>query len=114
MVECGVVDGPDVLRSVRRCLEPVMVRGAVRIVLGCTHFPLLDQTIQEAVAGRAQIIDPGPAVAKQALRVASELAVGQGSGRIAVELTGTDTGFDVVADLVGLANPQVAVISALT
>ena len=114
MVEGGVVDGPEVLRSVRRCLEPLLVRGADRIVLGCTHFPLLEATIRQVVARQAQVVDPGPAVARQSLRIASELAVGQGSGRIEVELTGTDRGFDVVADLVGLANPQVAVISALT
>jgi glutamate racemase len=114
MVEAGVIDGPEVLRSVSRCLEPLLDRGADRIVLGCTHFPLLETTIKQVVARRAQVVDPGPAVARQSLRIASELAVRHGSGRLEIELTGTDIGFDVVADLVGLANSQVAVISGIT
>ena len=114
LVEAGMIDAPETMESVARCLEPLIERRADRIVLGCTHFPLLEGAIQAALAGRAEIVDPGPAVAKQTLRIAQRLGIEQGSGRLTVELTGTDRGVDRVLTLVGLANTQVAVISQIT
>ena len=113
-VEAGLIDAPETIESVARCLEPLIERRADRIVLGCTHFPLLERPIRAALAGRAEIVDPGPAVAKQTLRIAEPLGVGVGSGDLTVELTGTDRGVDRVLTLVGLANTQVAVISHIT
>jgi glutamate racemase len=114
LVEAGRIDSPETFESVTRCLEPLIERRADRIVLGCTHFPLLEHAIRQALAGRAEIVDPGPAVARQTLRVAEQLGTTKGSGRLNVELTGSDRGVDRVLELVGLANAQVAVISQLT
>jgi glutamate racemase len=114
LVEAGMIDAPETIESVATCLEPLIERRADRIVLGCTHFPLLEHAIQHALAGRAEIVDPGPAVAKQTLRIAGPLGIERGSGRLTVELTGNDRGVDQVLTLVGLANTQVAVISQIT
>ena len=114
MVEAGLIDAPETIESVAKCLEPLIERRADRIVLGCTHFPLLEGAIQHALAGRAEIVDPGPAVARQTLRVAGSMRIEQGSGRLTIELTGSDRGIDRVLTLVGLANTQVAVISQIT
>jgi len=114
LVEAGMIDSPETLESVARCLEPLIERRADRIVLGCTHFPLLERAIHRALAGRAEIVDPGPAVARQVLRVAQRIGIDHGSGRLTVELTGTTRGADGVLALVGLANSDVAVISQIT
>ncbi len=114
LVEAGMIDAPETTESVARCLEPLLERRADRIVLGCTHFPLLERAIRHALAGRAEIVDPGPAVAKQTLRIAQPLGIERGSGRLSVELTGTDRGVDDVLTRVGLANTHVAVISQIT
>jgi glutamate racemase len=46
--------------------------GADTLVLGCTHYPFLRDAI-EAVAGRVEIIETGPAVARELLRRLGEV-----------------------------------------
>ena len=56
-------------RIVRRRIEPLLRAGADKIVLGCTHFPHLKPVIEKVCAGRAEVIDPSDAVARQAKRI---------------------------------------------
>ena len=68
------VDGNRLLSAavekvVRRRVEPLLRAGADKIVLGCTHFPHLKPVIEKVCAGRAEVIDPSEAVARQAKRV---------------------------------------------
>lgn len=111
LVETGDMRTERSAEAVARCLEPLLEQGADRIVLGCTHFPLLGDDIARVVEGRAGIVDPGPAVARQTIRVASRLGIDRGDGHLAIQLTGDSRGLDAVIELVGLANPEVAVIS---
>ena len=67
-------DRERVLGVVRARVEPLLSAGADVIVLGCTHFPLLIGAIEEVCAGRAEVIDPSPAVARQIRRVLASLA----------------------------------------
>ena len=60
-------------RIVRRRVEPLLRAGADKIVLGCTHFPHLKTVIEKVCAGRAEVIDPSDAVARQAKRVLESL-----------------------------------------
>ena len=69
LVEQGVLEGPEAESLVRRYVEPMLEAGADHIVLGCTHYPFLTATIEKIVGGRAAIINPAPAVARQAWRV---------------------------------------------
>ncbi|MGN0854558.1 MAG: glutamate racemase [Kiritimatiellia bacterium] len=55
--------------AVRRRIEPLLAAGADHIVLGCTHFPHLRPVIEKVAAGRAAVLDPSEAVARQAKRV---------------------------------------------
>ena len=71
------VDGRRLLsasveKMVRRRIEPLLRAGADKIVLGCTHFPHLKPVIERVCAGRAEVIDPSDAVARQAERVLKE------------------------------------------
>ena len=61
--------GLEVERVVRAKIEPLLKAGADRIVLGCTHFPHLKPVIEKVCAGRAEVIDPSDAVARQIRRV---------------------------------------------
>ena len=56
-------------RIVRAKVEPLLKAGADRIVLGCTHFPHLKSVIENVCAGRAEVVDPSMAVARQAKRI---------------------------------------------
>jgi glutamate racemase len=73
LVESGDFDGPEAEALVRRYVEPMLEAGADHIVLGCTHYPFLTDTIARIVQGRAAIVNPAPAVAQQARRVVSAL-----------------------------------------
>jgi len=40
-----------------------------RLVLGCTHYPFVAETIRGILGDGVQIIDPAPAIARQVKRV---------------------------------------------
>ena len=60
-------------KIVRRRVEPLLKAGADKIVLGCTHFPHLKAVIEKVCAGRAEVIDPSDAVARQAKRILEKI-----------------------------------------
>jgi glutamate racemase len=77
LVEKGILTGPEAEKTISASLKPLLDEGADVIVLGCTHYPFLTQTIQKAAQTShperdIQIIDPAPAVAKQLLKVMTE------------------------------------------
>ena len=69
LVERGELDGPEVEAAVRAHITPLLDQGVDQIVLGCTHFPFLKPAIERIAAGRASVIDPSAAVARQVRRV---------------------------------------------
>ena len=80
LVENRELSGPHAEEVVRASLQPLLDAGADTIVLGCTHYPFLIDTIRKvadsitAPQGRepVRIIDPAPAVARQLLKVLDE------------------------------------------
>ena len=71
LVERKEISGAAAERVVRARIEPLLKAGCDKIVLGCTHFPHLKPLIEKICAGRAEVIDPSDAVARQARRVLS-------------------------------------------
>ena len=68
-VEAGEINGPEVEALLRRYLKPLLERGADTLVLGCTHYPFLIPAMRRIVGADVAILDPSPAVARQAGRV---------------------------------------------
>lgn len=68
-VENGQLDTFETEQLLRQYLVPMLAAGVDQIVLGCTHYPLLIPLIGRIVAGRAQVIDPADAVARQVERL---------------------------------------------
>ena len=77
LVEKGMTEGREAEDTVGMCIEPLLDAGADTIVLGCTHYPFLSQTISK-IASRlvpereVTIIDPAPAVARHLVEVMTE------------------------------------------
>ena len=75
LVEAGKTHGPEAEEVVRESLEPLLDKGADVIVLGCTHYPFLADTIKKVAAAHGadgnsfHLIDPAPAVARHLLEV---------------------------------------------
>ncbi len=74
LVETGNTSGKEAEDIIRTSLKPLLDEGADRIVLGCTHYPFLMDTIKKVASELyperdIEIIDPAPAVAKHTLEV---------------------------------------------
>lgn len=77
-VEMLRLNGAEFLEEVGRVVEPLLQRGADRLVLGCTHYSFLTELLEPILAGRAELIDVAAAVARQVARQACGLPLGQG------------------------------------
>jgi glutamate racemase len=86
LVEAGILDGPEAEATVRASLQPLLDEGADVVVLGCTHYPFLRPVIERIAGPGVQVIDPAPAVARQAQRLLEERGVPMGEGPFSVEL----------------------------
>ncbi len=74
LAEAGEITSPRARLAVRRCLAPLLATGIDQLVLGCTHFPFLSEAIQAEAGPGVTIVDPSPAVARQAGRVLRDRA----------------------------------------
>lgn len=71
LVENNQEESPEAYETVARLLKPMLDAGADRIVLGCTHYPFLANTMRRVIGDRdVQLINPAPAIER---RVASLL-----------------------------------------
>jgi glutamate racemase len=68
-IERGDLDGVETRRILRAALLPMLAQGIDTVVLGCTHYPFVIDQIQEIAGPEVRVIDPAPAVARQAGRV---------------------------------------------
>lgn len=97
LVEKGCTSGPEAEKVVMQSLKPLIDEGADRIVLGCTHYPFLSQTLSKVAAGIAperdiQIIDPAPAVAKHLFEIMKQEGLIREDGfQIILQASGDDT-----------------------
>ena len=68
LVEKGITTGPEAESIVSRSLLPLLDAGADTVVLGCTHYPFLSDTIKKVAAAyngndllkEFHLIDPAP------------------------------------------------------
>jgi glutamate racemase len=70
-VEQGDLAGPHTIELLRMYTKPLTDRGADSIVLGCTHYNFLQDTIKQVVGPSVTLFDSAAAVARQTARVLS-------------------------------------------
>jgi glutamate racemase len=64
-IEAGDLAGDKTKVLLTQYLEPLLLRHADTIVLGCTHYPFLVPLIHKIAGAKVTIIDPAPAVARE-------------------------------------------------
>jgi glutamate racemase len=74
-VETGDLEGPAMQAMLRRFLEPMLSANADTIVLACTHYPFVIDSIRRIVGEHVNVIDPAPAIARHVRRVLGEHAL---------------------------------------
>lgn len=65
LVEEGWLKKPETRMIVKKYLHPLKVRQISSLILGCTHYPILKQTIQQKIGQKVKIIDSSLAVSAQ-------------------------------------------------
>lgn len=84
LVEEGTLSGSEVEAAVKRYAIPMVMAGADTLVLGCTHYPFLRESIQKVVGPTISLIDTGEAVAR---RTASIVTLDRGQGETSIHTT---------------------------
>ncbi|HHM01908.1 MAG TPA: glutamate racemase [Caldithrix abyssi] len=59
LVEEGWLDDPVTMMTLHKYLDPVLSPDIDSLILGCTHYPLLAESIQKVTGDSVQLIDSG-------------------------------------------------------
>jgi len=72
-IEFGEPGAPALDAMLERYVGPLLAKGADTLVLGCTHYPLVQASIERVIrrhtGGEVTLIDTGDAVARQLARL---------------------------------------------
>ncbi len=79
-IEAGDLDGPITRRILESALRPMLQHNIDTVVLGCTHYPFVIDQIQQIVGDSVRVIDPAPAVARQAKRLLDKKGIAHSDG----------------------------------
>lgn len=66
IVENGMTESEESKEILKKYIQPMIDSGVDQIVLGCTHYPFLINQILEITGDKINILNPAPAVARQA------------------------------------------------
>ena len=75
-VEANHLDHYDTKQLIKKYTRPLLQQNADTIILGCTHYPFLYQTISQVVGKDIQIIETGKPVAQQLQRILQQYRLG--------------------------------------
>jgi len=67
LIEKGEIMGEEVEAATREYVGPLVEAGYLDIVLGCTHYPFVAQTIKK-IYPRVRLIDPASFVAREVMQ----------------------------------------------
>jgi glutamate racemase len=68
-IEKGYLSTPKTCRILENAINPMLDAGVDTLVMGCTHYPFVIPEIEKLARGRARVIDPAPAIARQVRHV---------------------------------------------
>ena len=68
-IEKGELSSRETYQLVERYVKPLVEQGADTLVLGCTHYPFVEQLIREVAGPEVSIVDTGEPVARQLQRL---------------------------------------------
>jgi glutamate racemase len=91
LIEAGAVDSLAARRILEQGLAPLRTRGVDTLVLACTHYPFVIPMIRQLAGDGVEVIDPAPAIARQAGRLLTEFGTagpGGPGGRVTLFSTG--------------------------
>jgi glutamate racemase len=107
-IESGDLEGIKTRRILEKALLPMLDKNIDTIVMGCTHFPFVIPLIQQITGPNVRVIDPAPAVARQAVRLLPENGKRpEGDQSILLYTTGETSGLENLARKVNIKSFEV-------
>ncbi len=106
-IEAGKMDSQRLHDLIKMYVEPLIEKGADTLVLGCTHFPFVEQLIRKYSPPDTTIIDPSASVASELKRQLYErgLLRAQQKGNVTLLKTGENDSFNLFTrSLLGKTN----------
>lgn len=73
LVEQGKSNSEELKLLLESFVNPMLQKNIDHLVLGCTHYPFFIDVLRKILPENVSIVNPAPAVAKQAKRVLSNL-----------------------------------------
>lgn len=77
-VEAGITDGDELFKVAEDYLAPLKEAGVDTVVLGCTHYPLLETVIGEVMGSSTRLVSSSHATADQVAKVLKERGLSHG------------------------------------
>src|SRR5699024_621609 len=65
MIERGKFMGDEVKKIVAETLSPIIYKDIDTIILGCTHYPIISETIQSVVGEKVSVVSSSDETAKE-------------------------------------------------
>lgn len=114
LVEAGRMDGAEAEAAAREYLAPLIEAKADTVILGCTHYPLLSNTIRKVMGPQVALVNPARETAADAYELLEKHQALTEAGEGAVRLC-FSADLDRVKKLAGCVFsgdlPQVEIVS---
>lgn len=65
MIESGILKGEKVDEEIRKALSPVKKKNIDTLILGCTHYPLIRESIQNQLGEKTKIVSSSEETARE-------------------------------------------------
>ena len=73
LIETGELDSPDMAELLEAHCAPLRAAGVDTVLMGCTHYPLVQRQLQAALGPEVSLLNIETAVAQQAARLWRQL-----------------------------------------
>jgi glutamate racemase len=65
LAEEGLINDNITKETIKRYIEPLKKKGIDTLILGCTHYPILEKTISSTIGDGIKIVNPAKSLAKE-------------------------------------------------
>lgn len=73
LIEAGKENSDEAVALLKKYIDPMLERGIDYLALGCTHYPLMLESINKVIEGHnVTVINPAPAIARRVHDVLEE------------------------------------------
>ena len=88
LIEQGELDSTALRQLVSEQCAPLRAAGVDTVLMGCTHYPLIQPLLQDALGAKVKLLNIESAVAQQAERLWAELGLISEGDSISLQSTG--------------------------